>query len=159
SPESVIGAPIGMIGSSMVANVSSGTCRLTGSITGQGLSKQGTGTLYLSGNNTFGGPVQVLDGVLVITSPGALGTSASGTSLLNSGSLQIDPAGGSLTIGGESLDLGSPSSNPALRLVSGDATWAGPITVSAPATIRNDSGGPLRLQGGVFGSQSITIPG
>src|SRR5262249_8169444 len=56
----------------------------------------------------------------------------------------------------ESLGLRSPSS---LELLSGTATWAGPVALTGVQTIRNDSLDPLRFSSTFSGPASITVTG
>ncbi|HEY5039576.1 MAG TPA: autotransporter domain-containing protein, partial [bacterium] len=61
--------------------------------TGGSLTKMGTGTLTLSGTDTYSGGTVVLQGTLAVASPGALGT---GLVLVNGGTFET--GGGPLTI-------------------------------------------------------------
>jgi autotransporter-associated beta strand protein len=69
---------------------------LSGTISGNGLYKQGSGTLTLSGNNTFYGVVFLNGGTLVIGGPGALNAAGINALLMNGGTLSL--AGNNLTV-------------------------------------------------------------
>jgi autotransporter-associated beta strand protein len=83
---------------------------------GHGLTKEGTGTLRLSGANTYSGSTQVKGGTLVIngsTSTGALQVD-SGATLMGSGTI-----GGATTIFG----IHSPGNSPGVQTFEDDLTY------------------------------------
>jgi autotransporter-associated beta strand protein len=96
----------------------------------------GKGTLILSASNTYSGDLLVNDGVVNIQNANALGTTAGYTSV--GGALQIQ---GGITVTGETLYPGGMGMNNdgALRNISGNNTWAGPVGVSS-GRINSDSG-------------------
>jgi prepilin-type processing-associated H-X9-DG protein len=122
-----------------------------------GLTKTGSGTQMLTGANTYEGTTTVSAGVLGIENSEALGTTAGGTTVASGASLQFS---GGITVTGESLTLtgeGAGSSG-ALRNLSHNNEWAGPITVQAGQTgrIGVDSGsltlsGPITFSGTQMG--------
>ena len=108
--------------------------------TGTGtLTKDGAGTLILSGNNTYTGTTTVTVGVLNIQHANALGTTANGTTVTSGAALQIQ--------GGITTALKpSPSTAPASARPAPCATF--PVTTlmperspsTAPTRINSDSG-------------------
>jgi autotransporter-associated beta strand protein len=123
-------------------------------ITGGGpngaLSKSGTGRLVLGGNNDYVGLTTMNNGFLQITNGNALGTTAAGATVNNGTTLELL---GNIAVGNESLTLNGWGMTVgyypvgALRNVSGNNTWNGPVTLgptfSNPATgprINSDSG-------------------
>ncbi len=128
------------------------------------LNKLGGGTLVLSGTNTYTGQTVLRDGVTSIRSPGALGSTAAGTSVNTGAVLSLD--GGlaglpGLTVTGEALSIaGSAGFSPStVRAGSGANVWAGPINFidnqGAPLNIEAASGATLELQGSLGGGASI----
>ena len=77
------------LGSNSLTIINSGNSEITGVLEGTGgLIKQGTGTLTLSGNNTFSGATRIDAGNLDISHDNALGTTAGSTSI-NGGIFRI----------------------------------------------------------------------
>jgi len=94
----------------------------TGTLTNTlGLVKAGAGKVILTGNNTYGGPTEVLGGALVINNIAGSGTS--------SGTVTVDPAGtlgGSGTISGTVAVNGTVSPGASVgQLNTADQTWYG----------------------------------
>jgi len=113
------------------------------------LTKAGTGTWVRNVANTYAGNTAVSGGILSVRHPQALGTTAGGTSVTTSGSLQLQ---GGITIAGESLSLtgDGPNSAGVLRNVSGDNAWTGNVTINAAGTTRIFSAaGRLTISGDV----------
>lgn len=94
------------------------------------LTKQGTGNLTLSGANTFSGLTTISAGKIIMTSVNALGSDVQGTVVANAAELDVQ---GNFSVGNEALTLSGTgiSSAGALRLVSGDVSWSGPIATAA----------------------------
>jgi autotransporter-associated beta strand protein len=127
-------------------------------ITGTGnIVQAGTGTLTLSGVNTYTGSTTVSAGNITISNASALGSTAAGTTVANGAALQIQ---GDIAVGAEALNLtGSGFSNAgALRNLSGTNSLGGAITLSGATTIGADSG-TLTLSGGISGTQNLTLVG
>jgi fibronectin-binding autotransporter adhesin len=59
---------------------------------GGAVTKAGTGTLFLNNNNSYTGPTVITNGTVSIQTSTALGTSASGTTISDTGSLDINTA-------------------------------------------------------------------
>jgi fibronectin-binding autotransporter adhesin len=118
------------------------------------LSKMGTGTLILSGNNTFSSPMWVGNGVLWATHANALGSIAGRTTVFGDGELRIS---GGITVA-EPLSFSThvANSTPTLRNFSDNNIYAGEITGSG--TIISDSG-TLNLNGDEALSGTYRISG
>jgi autotransporter-associated beta strand protein len=95
------------------------------------LTKQG-GTLVLGGTNSYSGLTTVNSGVLVVTNPGALGTTAGGTFVADGTRVQLE----NLTVTGEPITVTGAGGDTlgALRSGSGNCIWTGPITINAELT-------------------------
>src|SRR5439155_9071573 len=121
-----------------VSNVISGT---------GALNQVGSGTLTLSGTNSYSGLTTVSTGVLNIQNASALGDTTNGTSVTGGAALQIQ---GAIAVGNEALTLigGGISSDGALRNISGDNSWSGALTLGSASTIGSDLN-TLTLSGGV----------
>ncbi len=106
----------------------------------------GTGTLTLSGTNTFEGYVKILEGIVALDNAQALGGAP-----LNGGSGTTVEAGATLQLEGftyviEPLTLngnGVGGTEGALEVASGINQWAGPIKLGSAATIVADAGASL----------------
>lgn len=102
-------------------------------ISGTGkLFKKGSGSLTLTGNNSYSGGTQIDAGTLIAASPSALGT---GNVVLNGGSL-INQASGGLTLpasfnqlSGSTMELDLDSNDQGTLSVSGVAGLAGTLNV------------------------------
>lgn len=63
-------------------NVSTGTATINSNLAGStSVTKTGAGTLVLGGTNTYDGSTQIMNGVLVVSSTGSLGTSSASVSV------------------------------------------------------------------------------
>ena len=114
------------------------------------LTKVGDGTLVLSGDNTVRTPFIVEDGVLDVRSATGLGTTERGTTVASGGTLSIR---GDLAFD-EPLSLagyGNSGSNGALRSISGDNQWNGPVTITSGTYARVDAD-TLTISGAISGS-------
>ena len=138
---------------------SGGTLIASGVISGaNAVTNAGSGTLVLSGNNTFSGAMAINAGVVRISHANALGTTAAGTTVASGAALELSD---NITTAAESLALSGTgiSSGGALRNVSGNNTYAGTITNTAAARINSDSG-TLTLSGAINGTnQALTLGG
>ena len=99
------------------------TTDISGAVSGnaQGLTKQGLGTLRMSGNNSFSGTTTVAEGTLIVN-----GTNASATTV-NSGAT----LGGSGTISGATTISGihSPGNSPGVQSFGSGLTYNGGASV------------------------------
>ena len=132
----------------------------TGTIT-----KDGTGTLTLSGSNTYGGLTTINQGVLSLQSNTGLGStsSGSGTRVTGSGAaLELSNAtyGGSLSTSAEPLFLNGTgvSGNGALRNAAGNNTFGGQVTLESASLITANTGTSLTMSGGISSTgQAVTF--
>jgi autotransporter-associated beta strand protein len=146
----------GLSGTSTTSNVSLGSATLTvgannastsyaGSITGAGgrLVKVGTGTLTLTGSNSFSGGVEIQQGVVAVPTVSSLGSSAAPTKVSAGGQLRFTDN----TAPGRTFDL----------------TGGGAISVDATKTVSYGSsvinGGFLRGAGTHSLGSSTTVTG
>ena len=123
-----------------------------------GLTKTGTGTLVLSGANTYTGLTQVNAGVLNVQNSAGLGTTDAGTTVTSGEELQLQ---GGINIGNEAVSITGTggSSTGALRNISGDNSLAGAVTLTGNSQINSDAGS-LTLSGGVTGTnRNLTVGG
>ena len=118
----------------------------------------GTGTLTLSGANTYTGGTTVGSGIVNIQNNSALGTGAA--SVASGGTLQLQ---GGLTNVANAMTLngtGSGSSNGALESVSGANTVSGAVTLGSAAEINSDAGTLSITTGGITGANAnLTVGG
>lgn len=129
------------------------------------LIKSGNGQLILEAANTYTGLTTLSAGVLTIRHANALGSTGAGT-VVSAGTLQLE---GGITTAAEALTLsgggfggaaGFNIQNGALVNVSGTNTYAGPITLSAAATMASDSGTlVLSNASAITGAFTLTLTG
>jgi fibronectin-binding autotransporter adhesin len=103
-----------------------------------------TGTVVLSGSNTYKGATNVVQGVLRASNSSALGGTTNGTTVSNGAALQLL---GGITIGLEALTLNGTgvSDTGSLRNISGNNTYGGLITLSTNAVRINSDADTLTL--------------
>jgi filamentous hemagglutinin family protein len=139
-----------------------GTSTVSGVIAGTGttLTKQGAGTLTLSGANTYTGLTTVSAGTLVANNNAALGTTAGATTVTSGATLAIQ--GGrtiadALTITGS----GVGGTAGALRNISGNNTYTGAIALGAGGARINADLNTLTISGAgsITGAEALTIGG
>ena len=141
---------------------------ISGAVTSTGSNrKEGNGTLTLSGNNTgLTGTINVADGRLIVANAGALGATASGTTVSALAALDIDATSGTLNFGNEAITLngtGIDNDNAgALRLTAGNAiigTGATALTLGQATVITVASASTLDVNANVTGNQNLTKQG
>lgn len=152
--DSMTGTGNTVLGGTLTIGDASNTSSVYGGVisgTG-GITKAGTGTLTLSGANTYTGVTTISAGTLVAANAAALGGPASGTTVANGAVLRVD----NVALNAEAVTLqagGTLSGN-------GAASLAGNVTQTGAATLTATSGGTLTLNGAVnAGGFSTTISG
>ncbi len=150
------------------------TLRSTGIISQAGgakdLTKVGSGTLILSGTNTYTGTTAVNAGILEITNAASLGTGAGVTTVATGSTLRVN--GSALNVAEVVTLAGSGVSNlGALQSSGGSNTWSGNLTMTADSAIGVDGAantlfatGTLASSGGAFnltkvGNGTLTLSG
>lgn len=131
-----------------------------GSSVTNALSKTGTGTWKLSGDNTYNGITSLTAGALEISHANALGSTSAGTVQSGTSELRLT---GNITTAAEPLTIngGGGNTNPgALRNFSGDNTYTGPITMAAQSRINSDSGTlTLNAAAAISGAFNLVVGG
>ncbi len=151
------------MGASQTWTVGSGsTLAISGNVSGAtfNLIKAGSGTLALSGTNSYSGATTVSGGVLNIGSADAL-DGTSGVTVNSGATLQLQ--GGFTTTTQTALNLSGNGTGTAgaLENVSGNNTYTGAITLNAPTTIGSDANTlTLNSSTAISGSgQTLTLTG
>lgn len=129
---------------------------ITAMLIGAGtLTKNGVGELGLSGANTYSGLTTVNDGLLLVDSSTALGTTDAGTIVKSGAALALRFG---VAVGTEALSLegSGQGSLGALDSSFGSNSWAGTVTLTSNATIAVDLGDALTLLGSITGPWDIT---
>ena len=127
-----------------------GNTSLSGVISGAGgVTKNGPGTLSLSGTNTYGGLTTANAGILAITGFGTpLGSAAVGTVVNSGATLQssgIVTTAEPLTLNGMGIGGGLPSSSNGALAVGGFLTCTGPISLASDAAVSTVFTGSLTV--------------
>jgi len=170
---------IGLSGTSTLAELNMGigtrafninspnTLSVSLNVAGNILSKDGQGTMTLTGNNTYTGQTLIKRGFLNAGSNNALGSTAGSTVVSSGATLQLV---NNVTITGEELFLVGNSSTPttgtneqiyALRNSGGNNEWAGKVNIDlAPQNARFfTNAGNLKVSGEVVVSSATTGSG
>ena len=149
-------APGLTVGGGVIDAAPGATLTLSGTLSGSssfvlfGDTNASTGTVVLSGANTYTDATMVDNGTLVIADSSGLG-STSGVSVSSGATLELSGSGVSI-----------PSSIPLTSLagylvsVSGD-TWSGPITIAAGGGSLGTNGGTLFVTGVISGSGPLVL--
>ncbi|MEK0437030.1 MAG: hypothetical protein RLZZ233_1, partial [Verrucomicrobiota bacterium] len=127
---------INRAGTYAVANAISGTGAVTSS---------GSGTVILSGANSYAGLTSVSAGVLAVANGTALGTVAGGTTVASGASLEFR---GGVTVGAEALAVSGTGASGigAVRNLSGVNAFGGAVTLGGATLFRSEAG-TLTLSG------------
>jgi autotransporter-associated beta strand protein len=112
--------------------------------------KQGSGTLTLSGTNTYTGTTTVNAGTLAITNASALGTTAAGTIIASGATLDIR----NISVGAEALTINGGT----LLTSTGTSSLSGTVALGGNSTVTVD-GTELTLSGDISGSNALTKSG
>lgn len=113
----------------IISNQPNGHIAIGGIVAGgYKLTKQGSGTLTLSGDNTYSGTTTVSAGKLVLQHTNALGSISANTTVAAGATLQLM---GDISFAAEPLALPNDNGNTVLlQSVSGTNTWNGTITAT-----------------------------
>lgn len=140
--------------------VDSGSLTLSGIVSGaNSLTKVGSGSLILSGDNTYSGSTSISAGTLEIQHVDGMGDSGSATTTtVSSGTtLALNVAG---TIDNENLSIagtGVSSAGAIDHKGANSTTVSGTVTMTGDSTIDvSDSGGSLTLSGAISGAHNLT---
>lgn len=140
------GGASGVLGGGTVTNNAAlifnrtGTLSVTNIIAGSGgITKLGTGTVTLSGPNTYAGQTIIAAGALRAADSTALGAVAGSTTVSNGAALELS---GGIAIGSQALSIGGTGigSGGALRNISGSNSYGGTITLVANTRFNSDAG-------------------
>ena len=130
---------------------------LSGVLSNGGIRKTGNGTLYLKGDNTYDGPTEINDGVLVASHNSAFGTAEGGTIITGAGRLSIE---GSVDNEPLTLQGSSGYDDIAVVLNAPTARWGGPVVLETDSKISlGSSKGELEIAGTVSGSGGLEVLG
>ncbi len=126
--------------------------------TGFGLTKLDTGTLVLSGINTYTGTTAISAGTVQLSGAGTLGTSAAPTTISNGATLALSSLSGSsaenITVTGAGV-----SGAGAIQSIAGSNTISGNITTTGDTTIGVSAGSSLTASGNITGNYSVVKTG
>ncbi len=134
------------------------TTTFAGVISGTGgIAKAGTGTLTLSGANTYSGVTSIGSGTLVAANASALGAASGGTTVATGATLNVD----NVAIVGEPISLNGVGVAGAGALTGqGTASVSGSVTLASASTIGTMSAASSLTLGGVVSAPSaLTIVG
>lgn len=120
--------------------------------TGATLTKNGSGTLTLTGNNSFDGATVINNGVLQLNGGGVINNSAADSVSGNSGA-QLAVNGGAF--GAASLNINTPSTG--LLVASGSATLTGALTMNAANGSQASQNGLISVTGGSLSASSLAM--
>jgi fibronectin-binding autotransporter adhesin len=127
-------------------------------LSGTNLTKTTTGTVTLTGANTYTGTTGITAGVLNVQNSLALGGTSAGSTVSSGAALQLQ---GGIAVGNEALTLSGSgvANNGALRSISGTNSYAGAITLATASRINSDAN-LLTLSGNVTSTNlGLTVGG
>ncbi len=155
------GGAISLGNGSLTAGGNNANTTWSGSINGLGgtFTKAGTGIMQITAAQTHNGGTHVSAGVLFARADGALGTGGS-TTIGSGGTLRLERGLTLARPNGVTLSGTGAAASGAIHLAeagpASDSTLTGPMNLTGPATIRNDSGGRLFL-GASDGSETFDM--
>ena len=120
--------------------------------TGAGINKTGTGTLLLSGNNSFNGANTITAGTVIAANDNALGTAAGSTTTTVSSGATLGLQGGITVSSAEAITLsgtGDTGRSGVLDNLAGNNAVGGAITLAANSTLGAASGTTLTVAGAI----------
>ena len=120
--------------------------------------KSGSGTLVLSGNNTYSGPTSVNAGTLVLANNNALGAQGTWNHLVSTGATLALQGGITVNQGGFNINGTGVNNGGAIRNLSGNNTLGGQIALGSAASLASDSG-TLTFTGDMIASSPLTFTG
>lgn len=147
----------GITGTQNLTLTGTGTALINSVIgTGAGtLAKTGTGTWTLNGTNTYSGLTTISAGILSISNPNGLGTSATGTTVASGGTLQIN----NITLANEIITTNNGSTLNGI----GNATISTNIILSTTAAARTisttNAADVFTFSGTLNGAVALTLSG
>ncbi len=120
-----------------------------------GLYKGGSAALTLAGQNTYAGTTTANTGIIIAGNNSALGSTA-GKTIVNSGAALHLASG--ITITGETLDLAGDGLEfqGSLAALSGTATWAGTVNLTANSRVGAIGNANLIISGGITGAFNLS---
>ena len=135
----------------------SGTTTIAGVVSDTGgLTKNGAGTLVLSGANTYLGLTQINQGAVNVQNNSGLGDASAGTTVafgaalvLSGGITVAEP----LAIAGNGIGAGFGDGGGALRSAGGANTYTGGVQLTSNSFVGVDTGGSLNISGVVSSVQ------
>ncbi len=155
---SIAGAGNITLGSATLTAGNATNTLFSGVVSGTGgLTKAGTGTLELSGANTYTGTTAVSAGTVVASNVTALGTTAGGTTVANGATLRIN----NVAIGAEAVTVNGAGVGAAGALQgTGTASLAGNVALATASTVgATAAADTLTLSGVVSGANALTKAG
>ncbi len=124
------------------------------------ITKTGSGTMRLSGSNSFQGPLVVSNGIVILANSYALGGSTWGNSVASGAAIHLS---GGITVSEGNIEIRGtgPDGAGALVSISGSNSYnnTGTITAAQAATIGAASGASLALTGSIDLANSVTFAG
>jgi autotransporter-associated beta strand protein len=157
----VIASAVSLGANQAWTNESTADLVVSGVISGTGtLAKEGNadGRVVLSGANTFSGALAINNGRILITHSNALGSTAAGTTVASGPGLQIQ---GGITTAVEALNISGNGywGGGVLENVSGNNTFAGPVTLGLHVRLRSQAGTMTLNSGSAIGGSGWNIEG
>lgn len=126
-----------LLNTNSLITVAAGTLRLSGTVgdggTNSGFTKNGTGTLFVTGTNTYGGTTTISEGRLNLQNAQGLGQTTAGTTVQSGATLELQ----GVSVAGENLSLAGLGVNGegALLSLAVSVTWSGNVALAANSRI------------------------